>query len=140
MTQKRSLKTLGIQEHNKSESWEILFHDEFLGEYKTWSESLQDALLSSLGRLRAFGPLLGRPGVDTLNGSNYPNMKELRVDADDGVWRIAFAFDPKRRAILLVGGDKAGISKDRFYSALIRIADARYGQHLKRIDSERKKK
>jgi hypothetical protein len=63
----------------------------------------------------------------------------LRVNAD-GAWRIAFAFDPKRRAILLVGGDKAGISKDRFYSDLIRIADMRYGQHLKHIDPERKKK
>jgi hypothetical protein len=67
-------------------------------------------------------------------------MKELRVDAEGGIWRIAFAFDPKRRAILLTGGSKAGISKDRFYAALIRIADARYGQHLKTMGKERGKK
>jgi len=78
--------------------------------------------------------------VDTLKGSDYPNMKELRVDAEGGVWRIAFAFDPKRRAILLTGGNKAGIAKERFYSTLIRTADARYGRHLKSIDAKRSKK
>jgi len=77
--------------------------------------------------------------VDTLKGSDYPNLKELRVDAEGGVWRIAFAFDPKRRAILLAGGSKTGIGKDRFYSALIRIADARYGQYLKSLNVKRSK-
>jgi hypothetical protein len=67
-------------------------------------------------------------------------MKELRVNADGGVWRIAFVFDPVRRAILLTGGNKTGISKDRFYSTLIRIADARYGRHLKSIKEKRSKK
>jgi hypothetical protein len=93
-----------------------------------------------LGKLRVFGPSLGRPGVDTLKGSDYPNMKELRVDAEDGVWRIAFAFDPKRRAILLTGGNKAGVSRDRFYSGLIRVADFRYAQHLKDIGVGGKKR
>jgi hypothetical protein len=67
-------------------------------------------------------------------------MKELRVDAESGVWRIAFAFDPKRRAILLTGGNKSGISKDMFYSTLIRIADRRYRHHLTSIDAKRGKK
>jgi hypothetical protein len=56
-------------------------------------------------------------------------MKELRFDADDGVWRIAFAFDVKRRAILLAGGDKSGVSEDKFYRKLIQIADRRFDQH-----------
>jgi hypothetical protein len=67
-------------------------------------------------------------------------MKELRVDAECGVWRIAFVFDPKRTAILLTGGNKTGISKDRFYSALIRIADARYDRYLKSMDAKRSRK
>jgi hypothetical protein len=75
------------------------------------------------------GPQLGRPHVDTLNGSKHSNMKELRFRADNGVWRIAFAFDLKRRAILLVGGDKSGISQDKFYRNLIDIADCRFNQH-----------
>jgi hypothetical protein len=120
--------------------WEVIFHNEFFEEFGTWSEVAQDAILSSLGKLRLFGPSLGRPSVDTLKGSNFPNMKELRVDVERGVWRIAFAFDPKRRAILLTGGSKTGIPKDRFYSALIRIADARYGRHLKGIDVKRSEK
>jgi hypothetical protein len=64
-------------------------------------------------------------------------MKEMRFDADDGVWRIAFAFDPKRRAILLVAGDKSGGSEKRFYRELIRKADERFSAHLKRLNDER---
>jgi hypothetical protein len=120
--------------------WEVGFQNEFFDEYGAWSEVVQDAVLSSLGKLRVFGRSLGRPSVDTLKGSDYPNMKELRVDGEGGVWRIAFAFDPRRRAILLAGGNKAGIAKARFYLSLIRIADARYGRHLTSIGTERKKK
>jgi len=118
--------------------WEVGFHDEFAREFGEWSEEVQDAILSALGKLRVFGPSLGRPSVDTLKGSEYSNMKELRLDTQGGVWRIAFAFDPTRRAILLVGGDKSGISKDRFYAGLIRIADARYSQHLNSVVQDRK--
>jgi len=60
-------------------------------------------------------------------------MKELRFRADNGVWRVAFAFDLKRRAILLVGGDKSGISKDRFYRNLIEVADRRFDQHQRAV-------
>jgi hypothetical protein len=67
-------------------------------------------------------------------------MKELRVDTVGGVWRIAFAFDPKRRAILPTGGNKTGISRDRFYSTLIRIADARYELYLKSGGHARRRK
>ena len=66
-------------------------------------------------------------------------MKELRFEAADGVWRIAFAFDPKRQAILLSGGDKSGGSEKRFYRQLIRQADARFAAHLARIESNRSK-
>jgi hypothetical protein len=65
-------------------------------------------------------------------------MKELRFDASDGAWRLAFAFDPKRRAILLVAGDKSGGSQKRFYRELIRKADQRFDAHLDRIQKERK--
>ncbi len=119
-------------------NWPIEFQEEFFEEFGTWSEEVQDAVFGQLGKLQVFGPSLGRPSVDTLKGSDYPNMKELRADAENGIWWIAFAFDPKRKAILLTGGNKTGITKNRFYSALIRIADARYGKHLKGIDQERR--
>jgi len=92
-----------------------------------------------MGLLKQFGPALGRPRVDTLKGSRHANMKELRFGAADGVWRIAFAFDPKRQAILLVGGDKSGGSEKRFYRQLIKKADARFDEHVTRIEKDRRK-
>ncbi|WP_397579812.1 type II toxin-antitoxin system RelE/ParE family toxin [Sphingorhabdus sp.] len=77
-----------------------------------------------------FGPALKRPHCDTLKGSRHANMKELRFAADDGVWRVAFAFDPKRSAIMLVAGDKSGVSEKRFYKKLIASADDRFDAHL----------
>jgi len=65
-------------------------------------------------------------------------MKELRFSAADGEWRVAFAFDPKRKAILLVAGDKSGIRENRFYRELIRKADDRFDAHLARLQRERK--
>ena len=75
---------------------------------------------------------MGRPYVDTLSGSKHKNMKELRfdADADGGVWRVAFAFDPRRHAILLIAGDKAGVAQKRFYKAMIAKADSRYTGHI----------
>jgi hypothetical protein len=76
--------------------------------------------------------------VDVLKGSRHGNMKELRFSASDGEWRVAFAFDPKRKAILLVAGDKSGVSEKRFYRELVRRADARFDAHLARLKRERK--
>jgi hypothetical protein len=73
---------------------------------------------------------LGRPHVDTLKGSKHANMKELRFDAADGVWRAAFAFDALRQAVVLVAGDKSGESQARFYRTLIATADKRFDAHL----------
>jgi len=64
-------------------------------------------------------------------------MKELRVDASDGVWRVAFAFDPRRKAVLLVAGDKSGVSEKRFYRQLLEKADRRFDDHLSRIKKGR---
>ena len=88
--------------------------------------------------LQEFGPQLGRPRVDTLNGSRHANMKELRFSSADGEWRVAFAFDPKRKAVLLVAGSKSGVSEKRFYRQLIAKADERVDAHLNRLKEERK--
>jgi len=110
--------------------WLVEFCDEFEPEFETMAEAVQDELLAQLRLLERFGPELGRPQVDTLNGSKHTNMKELRFKAADGVWRVAFAFDPERKAVLLVGGDKSGGSEKRFYKALLKSADARLDRHL----------
>ena len=110
--------------------WLVEFCDEFGPEFESMAEAVQDELLAQLRLLERFGPELGRPQVDTLNGSKHANMKELRFKAADGVWRVAFAFDPERKAVLLVGGDKSGGSEKRFYKALLKSADARLDRHL----------
>src|ERR1039458_9584626 len=102
-------------------------------------KDVQDELLAHIGLLEHFGPQLGRPRADTLNGSRHPNMKELRFDAADGVWRVAFAFDLNRKAILLVAGDKSGVSEKRFYRQLIDQADGRFDAHLAKIKSQKEK-
>lgn len=76
--------------------------------------------------------------ADTLNGSCHANMKELRFEAADGVWRFAFAFDHKRQAIILCGGDKSGGSEKRFYKQLIRKADERFTAHQAKLKREKK--
>lgn len=108
----------------------MLFHDTFDVEFKSFDLGLQDELLAHALLLGEFGPNLGRPTVDGLKGSKHANMKELRFGWDGGVWRVAFAFDPQRQAILLVGGDKGGADQRRFYKRLITVADKRYDEHL----------
>jgi len=110
--------------------WNVLFHDDFHAEFQAMGGALQDELLAHARLLQEFGPHLGRPTVDTLKGSKHANMKELRFDCEGGVWRVAFAFDTGREAILLVGGDKVGADQRRFYKKLIASADARFDGHL----------
>ncbi len=110
--------------------WNVLFHDDFHAEFQAMGSALQDELLAHARLLQEFGPHLGRPTVDTLKGSKHANMKELRFDCEGGVWRVAFAFDTERAAILLVGDDKGGTDQRRFYKKLIANADARFDGHL----------
>jgi hypothetical protein len=119
--------------------WVVEIGDEFLPEFYKLHEDVQAEILALTRLLQQFGPGLGRPRVDTLGESRYANMKELRFSAADGEWRVAFAFDPRRRAILLVAGDKSGGSEMRFYRELIRKADARFDAHLARLKQERRK-
>ncbi len=116
--------------------WNVEFYPLFAQEFSDLSEAVQDALLAEVGMLEKYGPLLNRPHVDTLNGSKHSNMKELRFKADNGVWRVAFAFDPKRQAILLIAGDKSGMSEQRFYKQLITKADERFDNHLTQLEEE----
>lgn len=119
-------------------TWVVLFHDAFDAEFADLAEDLQDELLAHARLLAEFGPNLGRPTVDTLKGSRHANMKELRFSWQGEVWRAAFAFDPKRRAVLLVGGDKGGADQRRFYKHLIRVADARFDEHLSTLKRKSK--
>lgn len=119
--------------------WKVEFHPAFYPEFAVMESRVRDELLAQAKFLETFGPTLGRPRVDTLKGSRHANMKELRFTLPGGVWRIAFAFDPERKAILLVAGDKSGVSEHRFYKQLISKADYRFDVHLDRLKSNRRK-
>lgn len=113
--------------------WTVIYHPDFDVELEGLPRNVRLELFAAIGLVELTGPMLGRPHADTLAGSKHANMKELRFSADDGVWRVAFAFDPKRRAIVLVAGDKAGVAQKRFYKALIAKADARFAAHLETL-------
>jgi hypothetical protein len=118
-------------------TWTVEFEEEFEKDFDNLPTEVQDTLLAKATFLEEFGPELGRPHVDTLQGSMYANMKELRFKAMDGVWRVVFAFDPLRHAVLLVAGDKSGVSQKRFYKQLIEVADRRFTNHLNRLEEQR---
>jgi hypothetical protein len=117
--------------------WEVVFADEFEVEFAALDPPVQDELLAQAKVVEAFGPLAKRPRVDALKGSRYANMKEPRFSAAGGEWRVAFAFDPVRRAILLVAGDKSGLGPSKgqrkFYDGLVATADVRFAAHLRRM-------
>jgi hypothetical protein len=119
-------------------SWIVEVGDEFKTEFFALDEDVRTEILALARLLQQFGPQLGRPRVDTLNGSRHANMKELRFSAAGGEWRVAFAFDTRRKGALLIAGDKSGRSEKRFYRELLRKADNRFDAHLARLERERR--
>lgn len=103
-------------------------------------QDAQAEIIAKVNLLKLLGPQLARPHADTLKGSKFSNLKELRADTADRVMRIAFAFDPKRAAILLVAGDKHGMSQKRFYKDLIDKADRLFAAHLEKLKKKDKDK
>jgi hypothetical protein len=100
--------------------WQVDYHEEFQAEVEQFPEGVQDKIAAMALLLEAVGPQLSRPRADTLKGSKHTNMKELRFGVGKQAWRVAFAFDPQRRGILLVGGNKQGVNEKQFYEELIR--------------------
>ncbi|MXZ10132.1 MAG: addiction module toxin RelE [Gemmatimonadetes bacterium] len=113
--------------------WIVEFHPAFEREFDDYPETVQDSILARAGLIELHGPQLGRPYADTLSGSRHANLKELRFDAGNGVWRVAFTFDPQRAAVLLAAGDKSGERESRFYRRLIAQAEGRFDDHLRRL-------
>ena len=113
-------------------SWEILTVAEFDIWFETLSDHEQEAITAAVRVLAATGPMLGRPLVDRIAGSRYHNLKELRPLGRTHI-RILFIFDPRRAAVLLLGGDKQGHWK-RWYLRSIPEAETRYARYLLEID------
>jgi hypothetical protein len=120
--------------------WRVATTDEFDEWFVALGRDAQAEIIAKVELLKLLGPKLGRPHADTLNGSKHTNMKELRADTAEQVLRIAFAFDPERVGILLIAGDKAGLSQKRFYRQLIDKADRLFDAHLAKLRANRKRK
>jgi hypothetical protein len=107
-------------------TWEIEYTDEFEAWWEGLTEEEQEAIDAAVQLLEERGPSLGRPLADLVHQSRHKNMKELRPT---NTIRVLFAFDPRRVAILLIGGDKRG-SWNRWYDEVVPVADDLYDQHL----------
>ena len=114
--------------------WLVEYTDQFEEWWEGLTEDEQIDVDAKVRLLEQRGPALGRPHVDTIQGSRHPNMKELIVQHAGRPYRVLFAFDPRRCAILLIGGDKTG--NDRWYEEHIPIADRLYDEHLETLRRE----
>ena len=111
--------------------WEVEYSDEFEDWWHTLLADEQRHIAQAVELLAEYGPSLGRPLVDTISRSRHPNMKELRASST----RTLFAFDPRRAAILLLGGDKSGQWRS-WYQQAIPKADDLFDQHLQALTDE----
>lgn len=118
--------------------WEAEYTDEFGGWYESLDQEDQDAVIARVELLEQFGPGLGRPAVDNVHQSRHANMKERRAERSV---RVLFAFDPRRTAVLLVGGDKSpddpkSPNWNDWYDRYVPIADELYDTHLDELREE----
>ncbi len=117
--------------------WNTDRTDPFLNWIKGLDDDAKEAIFEKLLVLRETGPSLGRPFVDTVKNGKHKNMKELRIQNKLRMFRIFFAFDPERKIVLLIGGDKRG--DKRFYEKMIPIANDLYDKHLQELLKEKRK-
>ena len=118
--------------------WPVILSDEYEEWLLSLSHAAQKAIAVDLNVLSIMGPQLGRPHVDHVKGSRFPNMEEMRTTSFGHAYRSLFAFDPERHAVILAGGEKTGKAGKRLYSRLIQMADAIYERYLQ--DKEKRRK
>lgn len=114
--------------------WNVEFTDEFGAWWATLPETVQDEISATVELLMEHGPDLPFPYSSGVGGSRHPHMRELRVQCGGKPFRSFYAFDPRRMAILLIGGDKTG--DNRFYRRMIPVADRLYDEHIEELKKE----
>lgn len=117
-----------------SNEWEVEYTNELEEWWTNLTESEQESIASSVGLLEEKGPNLGFPHSSGIGGSKHSHMRELRIQHEGRPYRILYAFDPRRNAILLIGGDKTG--NDRWYDVYVPVADRLYDTHLDTLKRE----
>lgn len=114
--------------------WEVEYTDEFEEWWETLTEYEQIDIAASVGLLEEYGSQLKFPYSSGINGSAYTHMRELRIQHAGQPYRVLYAFDPRRTAILLIGGKKTG--DDRWYEKYISTADRLYEEHIAALKQE----
>lgn len=120
-------------EPGEAARWEVEGTDEFVEWYRGLPNGLADAVDAAVELLMQLGPALGRPHADTLKGSRHANLKELRIGYRGDAYRVLFAFNPLRTAILLLAGRK---SDRKWYKRAIAMAEKLYERHLEELKRE----
>lgn len=115
-------------------AWEIEGTDEFAAWFRALDEAEKEDVIASVDLLEARGPQLGFPHTSGIHGSRHAHMRELRIQHGGRPYRVLYAFDPRRAAILLLGGDKTG--DDRWYATHVPLADDLYDHHLEQLRAE----
>ena len=119
-------------------AWDVEYTDEFAEWWNDLSQGQQEEIEAKVELLEQRGPVLPRPHSDVIKSSRHGNMKELRGSVDESQLRVLYAFDPRRAAILLIGGDKTG--NPGWYKKFVPIADDLFDQHLDALKKEAKKR
>lgn len=117
--------------------WSVEYTDEFEAWWNALTPEEQDVIDAKVELLQNHGPALTRPHSDGIVTSKHSNMKELRGKSGEVLLRVLYAFDPKRTAILLIGGDKA--ANPKWYQEFVPVADRLFDLHLKAVAKERNK-
>ena len=115
-------------------SWDVEYTDEFEKWWDGFTENEQTSIASTIGLLEEMGPRLPHPHSSDVRSSKHGQMRELRIQHGGNPYRILYAFDPRRSAILLVGGCKAG--NNRWYDQHVPIADKLYDEHIETLKRE----
>jgi hypothetical protein len=115
-------------------TWDVEYTDAFGQWWTSLTEGEQESLAASVRLLEVRGPALGFPHSSAIHGSRHGHLRELRTQNEGRPLRTLYAFDPRRSAILLIGGDKTG--HDRWYRMWIPIADRLYDEHLAQLRHE----
>jgi hypothetical protein len=113
-------------------AWEVEFSDEFGEWWDGLTSAEQKSVDLNVGRLQDHGPMLKMPHSSGIETSRHSHMRELRIQHDGRPYRVLYAFDPRRAAMLLIGGDKTG--NDRWYEQYVPVADAIYDRHLRELE------
>lgn len=116
-------------------AWEVEYTDVFGEWWDGLSEAEQDSIAATVSHLEEHGPSLRFPYSSGVSGSKHSRMRELRAQHAGRPYRVLYAFDPRRTALLLIGGDKTG--NDRWYDEYVPIADRLYDEHLVQLEKEK---